>query len=233
MGGRFMINGGSVLKYFLAFAVTQFCYTPAFAQAPGAVRLEGHMPTGGLSRATHLGRLQQGNQLSLTVALNLRDQAGLTLLIKRLHDPKDVLFGHFLTPSEFATQFGATPQDINTVEQYLTGHGLTVLGNTTNTIQVQGGVTQVEAAFNIEMHQYQTQDNRTVFAPNSNPEVSGEMAGKISGILGLNSFTNFVAYRHVRSESSSTPHIGTGPGGGLSPSDIQKAYSPPPGPVPI
>jgi len=200
-----------------------------WAQAPTGKRISGHVPTLGVSRATHLGRLDQSKQMSLTVALNLRNQAGLTALLKSLHDPKDPLYGQFLSPQDFALKFGPAPEDIENIKNYLAANNLSVVGTTTNTIKVSGAVRDVEKVFNLEMHEYQTQDSRVVFAPNVDPQVSSDLADKISGILGLNNFAKMVAHSYrknkYRKSSSNASPIGSGPGGGLSPSDIQKAYN--------
>ncbi len=197
----------------------------SLAQVPSGKRLGGHVPTMGVSRAAHLGRLDSSKQMSLTIALNLRNQSELTSLIKSLHDPKDPLYGQFLTPQQFALRFGPAPEDIQAIKNYLTVNNLNVIGNTTNTIKVSGAVRDVEKVFNLEMHQYQTQDNRVVFAPNLDPQINDEYAAKISGILGLNSFTNLRAHRVRKNSNHASGGIGTGPGGGMAPADIQKAYN--------
>jgi kumamolisin len=194
------------------------------AQAPGGIRIMGHVPTKGISKATHLGRLDASKQMSLTVALNLRNQSELTALIASLHDPKDPLYGQFLTPQQFAQKFGPAPEDMAAIKNYLSANNLKFNGSSTSTIKVSGAVRDVEKVFNLEMHQYQTADNRVVFAPNLDPQVDSSMASKISGILGLNSFTSLIAHRHKKVADGSTG-IGTGPGGGMGPSDIQKAYN--------
>jgi len=187
-------------------------------------RLKNHIPHG-VTKATHLGRLTSTGQFALTIALNLKNQADLARLINRQHDPTDPLFGKFLTPQQFAQSYGPDASDFASVENYLSANHLNVVGKSTNTLQVMGSINDIEKSFNFEMHQYQSSDRRTVFAPNLDPEVDSEIAPKIAGILGLNNFSRFVGFRRRRDQMKAFSLGGTGPGGGLSPSDIAKGYS--------
>jgi subtilase family serine protease len=199
--------------------------TMALAGPTAGVRLRGHVPFFAMSKARHMGRAAKNKQVSLTVVLSLRNQAELTDLINRLSNPLDALYGQYLTPEEFKARFSPTADDIASVVQYLVSKNLVMSESTSNTIKVTGSVRNIEKAFNLEMHQYTDSKSRITFAPNNDPEVSNPMAGKIVGVLGLNNFTTFVAHRHRRLNSNGAAPIGSGPNGGLSPSDIQKAYS--------
>ena len=194
-------------------------------------RLKGHVPSQWISRSTDNGRLTQSQEIPMTIALSLRNQSQLADLIKRLHNPTDPMYGHYLTTAQFAAQFGPTSQDIDTVQQYLASHNLKVLGTTTTTMKISGAVSDIETAFNFEMHQYQTKDNRTAYSANNDPEVDDSVSSKITAILGLNNFSKLVAHRQRRALAPRANPVGTGPSGGLAPADIQKAYSFPGGSV--
>jgi subtilase family serine protease len=220
------LKNGERIIYFLGQTFFALVFSlNAGAQVSGTVRVQGHVPTVSIKNAVHMGRLAESKQISLTIALNLRNQAQLESVIKRLHDPSDPMFGKFLTSEQFSAQFGPTAQDVNEVAQYFAGQNLKVNSITSNTVKVSGASADIEKAFNLEMHQYQAQDGRIVFAPNADPAVSTAISSKIAGILGLNTFTNFKSHKRYRNPMGATPTTGTGPNGGLSPSDIQKAYS--------
>ncbi len=197
----------------------------ADATAQGTVRLENHVPENAMRGAIHMGRMAGEAKVSMTVSLNLRNQAQLEILIGRLHDPHDSMYGKFLSTSQFNMNYASAEEDKAAVLQYLVSHKLEPMKMSSNTVQFRGSVSDIEKAFSIEMHQYQSTDGRQVYAPNINPAVDSAIASKISGILGLNNFTKFVSHRKLKKLSSVSNAIGSGPNGGMSPTDIQKAYA--------
>ena len=150
-----------------------------------------HVPFAKMARSTHLGRTPASAAVPLTIALKLRDSAGLDRYLARIYDTADPLYHRFLTPAEFTEAFAPTPDDVNQVTQYLGARGLQVTMVHPNRlfINVEGSAADVESAFQLELHQYLTPDHRIVRAPISEPLVAEEIAPKLSGIVGLSNFT--------------------------------------------
>ena len=196
---------------------------------PGStmVRVGNHVPLIAMARSQHIGRLPSNQPMSLAVALNVNDEAALGRLIERLHDPSDALYGQFLTPDEFTQQFAPTQQQFDEVAKYLGDRGLVVAYTHPNRmiIDVTGSASDVENAFQLEMHQYQTPEGQTAFAPNVDPLVSDAVSSRIAGVVGLSSFGNRKSHAHIRPALQQPLQVGSGPGGALSPSDIKKAYN--------
>jgi subtilase family serine protease len=203
--------------------------TPSPSRKP--VRLHGHVPVRAMAEAELEGRLGGDCQMSMTFALPLRNQEELQTLLKRLYDPADPICGRYLSVEEFTERFGPTQEDYDAVAAYARNLGLTITGTHPNRLllDVSGPAATVEAGFNLSMYGYQAASGREFFAPDEEPEVPGYIASRVIGIVGLEDANQRRPHSYLKAstnEAQSSPqHIGTGPGGGLSPDDIVKAYN--------
>ena len=89
------------------------------AAAPGVpavgVRLSNHVPHKVMARSSHVGRAAD-RPMTLTVTVPLHDEVGLQTFVARVSDPKDPLYGQYLSPNQVLTRFGPTAGDIETVK---------------------------------------------------------------------------------------------------------------------
>ena len=196
------------------------------AQSVGQmIRLSNHVPTKQILSAKHVGRMALETQISMTLSLNFQNQDKLDELLERLYNPRDPLFGKFLTSEEFAQSFYLSKQDVDAVKGYLMAQGLVIKEQVGNTLQITGSVQNIESAFATQLEQYQVAEESGVqslhFAAAQDPIVRSDIAAKVSSVVGLNNFATRVSHSHVLKSNAG---IGNGPGGGLSPTDIQKAY---------
>jgi len=207
----------------LAVSLASSLPSPARA-APDVRRLAGHVPQEAVARAARTGRVASGETVPLALALPLRDEADLDRLLTRLRTPGDPEFGHFLTPAQFAARFGPTPADYAAVAEFAHAQGLTVTGTHPNRLllDVAGPASRVEAAFGVHLLGYRAPSGRLFRAPDADPTVPGGLAGKLAGVMGLD--TAAVRRPHLRRKALRSAGIGSGPGGGLSPADIAAAY---------
>ncbi len=196
------------------------------AQALGP-RLGGHIPAA-VRRAHLVGRVAGTQPVGLALTLPLRHQAALAELLGRLSTPGDPLYGHFLTPAEFTARFGPTEADYAAVAAAAKSAGLAVTGTHPNRLilDVSGPASTVEAAFGLRLHTYAAADGHLFRAPDAGPRLPGGMAGRVLGVVGLDTAAR--PHSHLR-EALARPSVlagrsGTGPGGGLSPSDVKTAY---------
>jgi kumamolisin len=169
--------------------------------------------------------------MDLAIALPLHNMAGLNNLISELYDPTDPLYGRYLTPDEFTAQFGPTQSDYDAVIAYCKDHGLTVTGTFPNRmiVDVHGTAGAVQSAFAVHIANFMGHDGRPFFAPDGNPAVPSDLAGRISAIVGLDNALVLSTHATALTPLSAamlgaTPH-GSGVGGALSPTDIRTAYS--------
>lgn len=117
------------------------------------------------------------------------DQA-LKLLLSQTLDPTSAIYGKTVTPREFAQTFGLAASDLETLKSTLAAAGFTV-GNVDNgrlTIDFEGTVTQANAAFHTEIHNYQGQDSVQHFAPASPLQVPAAFGGVVARINGAQNF---------------------------------------------
>ncbi len=208
--------------------------------APAADRtLSGHVPAAiaklGLAAVKHLPAT---NTMQLAISLPVRNQAALDLLQRQISDPASPNYKHYLTPAEFAAQFGATEQDYQTVADFAQAHGLTITATHPNrlVLDVSGRVSDIEAAFQIKLMVYNhPTEARTFYAPTTEPVINASLP--ILNISGLNNY--YLPHSQMKLKShgglpgsqagqanGSSPNSGSGPGGGYSASDLRTAYVP-------
>ena len=99
-------------------------FSLAFLPAHAAERqvLSVHLP----AVATNLppiGRLPGSTNLDLAIGLPLRNQQTLSNLLQQIYSPASPHYHHYLTPEQFAAQFGPTEADYQAVIAYAEAHG--------------------------------------------------------------------------------------------------------------
>jgi kumamolisin len=165
--------------------------------------------------------------MKLAVSLALRDPEGAAALAKRLYDPADPIYHQFLKKGEFTARFGPLVSDANQVAQYFKSVGLNVtrIHGSNALIDVEGSVSDIENALQVEVSEYLTWDGRVAHAVTSEPSVGSEIASKLIGITGLNNFAH--AKSHVRRTAQAlaavSPHYTTS--SAITPSMIKSAYN--------
>jgi len=197
--------------------------------APNAVRprLSGHVPAAAIAHSRLLGRVASAQTVSLALTLPLRNQADLTDLLARLSTPGDPQYGHFLTPAEFTARFGPTESDYAAVTAATKKLGLQVTGTHPNRLilDVSGPASAVNSAFGLHLQRYRNASGREFYAPNAGPALPAGLAGRLSGVIGLDNALRLHSHLRPALRSALSPRSGSGPQGGLTPSDIQAAYS--------
>jgi subtilase family serine protease len=204
-----------------------------------AVRLNDHIPPL-VAQSRVVDRVNARQPIRLALALPLRNQAGLDDLLNRLYDPDDLLYGQYLTPAEFTERFSPTQADYDAVVAFAKASGLTVVGTHPNrlVLDVEGPSASVERAFGVHLLRFLAPDGRLFRAPDAAPSIPAALSGRLQGVIGLDDAA--VWRPHYRLPQMPvggffdafggggpvlTPFSGSGPGGGLSPSDIKTAYS--------
>jgi subtilase family serine protease len=206
------------------------------AASPAFRALTGHIPAA-VARAQAVGALDSSRTLSLALTLPLRRPAELADLLRGLSDPSDARYGQFLTPQEFADRFSPTQADYARVAAYARAMGLTVIATHPNrtVLDVAATAGQAERAFGLHLLVYQgREDGRFFYAPDAEPRVPTALAGLVSGVIGLDNAARWRPHSRVRLDPMLSPFLdpyavshqtGSGPGGGLTPSDIKTAYN--------
>ena len=127
-------------------------------------------------------------------------ERALEQFIDRLHDRRSADFHQWLTAEEFGRQFGPSRQDIDTVVNWLRGHGFQIgtVYKSGMLIDFAGTAAQVRDAFHTEIHRYNV-DGQPYTANASDPEIPAALAPIVTGPASLYSFRR---HAHVR-----RPHL--------------------------
>lgn len=207
--------------------------------APGSIKLHGHVPAV-VAQLRSTGSLPAETDLSLAIGLPLRNKEGMGGLLQQIYDPSSPLYHHYLTPEQFAAQFGPTRQDYQKVIDFAKANGLTVVNTHPNRLllDVKGKAADIERTFQITLHTYHhPRENRDFFAPDAEPTVDSTLP--ILHISGLNNYSLPHPNFHIQplnqtsgvtpavgSAPGVTPAIGSAPGGNYQGSDFRNAYVP-------
>ena len=200
-------------KQVLALALAALYLAPAaFAGAP--------YPTAATPKALDLGA-QSGAQVTVTVALKLRNAEQMTDLMQDLYTPGSPQFHQFISPQQFHAQFGPSDVTVQTVTNRFQAAGLTVTRLTGNLLRVSGPQAAVEKAFSVSLHTFEipAHDSTSAYrfrAPNRAPQMEPTVAANVQGVFGLDSRPRFQPHiRHTPAQlslsialSSRTPNSG-------------------------
>ena len=220
----------------LGLAFLSLSAVPVSAASPGFHALPGHIPAAVVS-AEPVAALSEAQPVALALALPLHHQLELDDLLRGLYDPADPRCGQFLTSEQFAARYSPTPAEYARVIAYAKAMGLTVTGTHANrtVLDVSAPAGQIEKAFGLHLLQYRSfADGRVFYAPDAEPQVPSSLGGLVSGVVGLSSASRWQPHLREKAFSAVSSALdpyaaghqtGSGPGGGLTPSDIKTAYN--------
>ncbi len=179
--------------------------------------------------AQDLGPLAADRRLdAVTLRFNLsaRQSAALDQLLADQANPASPRYRHWLTPEQYATQFGLASADLEAVKAWLVAQGLTVteVARSHSFITVAGSVSQVEHAFATSMHSLSL-DGETHFSNVSDPALPTALAKVVSGVTGLNDF-RLKPHLRVRSIAAPKPDFTSSISGKhfIAPGDFYTIY---------
>lgn len=144
----------------------------------------------------------------------------LKALIAAQQNPSSALYHKWLTPEEFATQFGIADSDMTKVQSWLERQGFTIdsIAHSKNRITFSGTAAQVAAVFNTELHYYNV-DGVIRYAPSKDVSVPAALISVVQSVSNLSSFKPkpHVRLRSHFTSSQSGDHF-------LTPKDINIIY---------
>jgi trimeric autotransporter adhesin len=131
----------------------------------------------------------QLDRLQLVLQRSTTQETALRQLIAEQNTPGSPSYHQWLTPQQFGTQFGASDQDIVTVESWLGSHGFAIsrVNPGKGTLEFSGSVAQLREAFHTQIHRYSV-DGETHYANADDPQVPAALAPAIAGFTSLNNF---------------------------------------------
>jgi pseudomonalisin len=161
-----------------------------------------------LSLATLTGSVPASQTVTVGVFLKNPNQAAEDAYVKQLYDPSSPNYGNYLDPDTFNTQFGVPAANLQAVESWLQGAGLTVtpIDGATSYVLASGSALKVEAAFGTPLNTY-TAAGRSFYANTAAPTVPASLG--ISNVFGLNNFNRLHTPRVQATGATTTSAVPT------------------------
>ena len=203
------------------FAGAALSATSASA-APSATTVLASNVAPGLATVQSRGNVADGEQLSVAVALKLRNTAALHQFLADVSNPHSSKYGHYLTPAQFLAQYGPTQASVDAVSSHLASAGLRVTKVSANrqVVDATGTAAQIRTAFGTTIGSYYDQNlHRAFYANKTAPSLPTSLASVVQGVAGLD---DHYLPHHTVSKPADTA-------GGYGPSDLRGAYDVPSG----
>jgi subtilase family serine protease len=237
MAERLNVSRFSRSGFLAAVCVTLVLLPAAPMQAAEAQALHGHVPRG-VANARMLQRMPRSAHLNLAIGLPLRNQEELELLLQQLSDPASPNYQRYLTPEQFAEQFGPIERDYQALIQFAESKNLVVTGTHPNRtiLDVSGAVADIERAFHLNLTSYWRPVRGTFYAPDREPsldldirtlDISGLDNFEVPRPMGLKAIPLGQIPLGQISLGQATPFVtGSGPAGLFIGKDFRAAYAP-------
>ncbi len=150
-------------------------------------------------------------QVAVSLDLPIRNARDLAALQKNVSDPSSADYRKYLTTSQFAALFGASPADYQALDGWGTTRGLTTQTFTDRIVLlVVGTAAEIEQAFYVNLIMGVRSDGTQFYEPDRQPSIDSSVS--ILSIQGIDDF--FV----------SEPAGGSVPGGSYASFDVRNAY---------
>lgn len=139
----------------------------------------------GLTGVQPNGHVDPNLRLQLTIGLATNRQ-GLADELAALYDPNSKEFGHYLTPQELSTRYGASQANIDKVTSYLQAQGFQVLSVSSlkNQLSVSATVAQIAQTFGVTLLTFQ-KNGQAVFSPSSAVTLPAALKSLVTSVVGL------------------------------------------------
>ena len=178
----------------LAFGAGQVALAAPGSAATAAVAAIGHAPAVPKD-ARAVAAPADTTALTLDVALNSPNAAGLAAYAGAVGDKNSASYHHYLAKGEVAKAFGADASTIAAVDNALKAAGLTPGKVSADGlfIPVTATVAQAKHAFGTDFAGYRV-SGRTVYANTSAPKIAASVASDVSAVIGLDNLAYAVPH---------------------------------------
>ncbi len=193
------------------------------------------LPHGHLPKAAQglqpTGLVDRAEKLRLAIGLSPRNPEALRQLIQDLYDPSSPKFRQYLTPAQFAEQFGPTEADYQAIKDFAAAHRLRITETHQNRLilDVEGAAADVETTFHVQMRTFDhPREGRQFYAPDIEPSV--DLTTPLLHVSGLENYYRRHPNLHALpagGQAQATPSAtGSGPSGSYGGGDFRAAYVP-------
>jgi len=140
--------------------------------------------------------ISPNQQLEFDVFLPLQNVQALDQLLTELKDPNSANYQQWLTPQEFKSRFGANPDSIGRVKDYLQRNGLTVVREHTHGVHVSGTAAAISSALGLALQVRNVKGTGHIVAA-TGQKIRAELSNEGAMIPAFSS----VIQRHVHSKN--------------------------------
>jgi Pro-kumamolisin, activation domain/Bacterial Ig-like domain (group 3) len=118
-----------------------------------------------------------------------KQQGALKKLIDNQHDPESSNYQRWLTPEQYAAQFGPDQNDLDVITSWLQQHGFSIdsVARGKQWVEFSGTASQVESTFHTEMHRY-VMNGETHIANATDISLPQALVPVVRGLLSLHDF---------------------------------------------
>ncbi len=217
-------------------AATTSASAQEVTRPPARIGARPALPAG----SREIGQLAPARTLQLEITLKGRNQAALPSFIAALSNRKSPLFHHYLTPAQYGNMFGASKEQVATVDAALRSVGLVPgsAGPNRLIIPVRTTAAAAERAFGTTLVTYRLAGGREVYANSRAPRLPGAAAAYVQAVAGLDNIVQWssqaVLPRGERAVISAADRLGsarasspeaTGPQPCTAAKDVTEEYS--------
>ncbi len=163
------------------------------------------------------------NYMTLLTVPSANQQKALDHLLAQQQDPRSRQYHRWITPEQFADQFGLSVSDLQKLTAWLRSQGFTVnnVARGRNWIAFSGTASQVAMAFQTKLHKFEV-NGESHFANISSPSIPSSFAAVVSGVRGLSDFRS--KSHLVRQKPAYTLPVTAGNELFLAPGDVTTIY---------
>jgi len=170
----------------LGLAVACALVSGGYSQSASARVIADSTP-GAIRQATDLGPVAPTASIHLTLWLRSQNETtAMDQQVEQLYDKSSPTFHRWLSADAFNAHLAPTSADLAAVQQFALKNHLTIsaVGEHNLYVQVQGAVSDVQNAFRVQLHQFQSQGR--VFRSNTVDPTIDEPAGSVvAAVSGL------------------------------------------------
>lgn len=154
-------------------------------------------------------------------------ESALQALLAAQQNPSSPQYHAWLTPEQFAAQFGMSGADLVKIQAWLQQQGFVVTGisRSRNRITFSGTPAQAETAFSTELHSYQSAE-KTYYAPSTNLSLPAAVSPVVLAVTNLSNLRPAPHFRPKQPGANSGALFTSSQSGShyLTPSDVTTIY---------
>lgn len=145
---------------------------------------------GFIKNAKDTGAVDPSTQISVTVWLHLHNGNKLDQLVHDQNTKGSSSYHQWLNQSQFDATYAPTSQEVNSVENFLTAHKLSVVTVAENNfyVKVQGAVGDIEKAFHVQIDNF-SYNGYTYQSNTANPNINDPSGAHVAAISGMDDYS--------------------------------------------